>query len=52
MMYDYWNAVKPPATPGRGTIPDHRDVRRVADVLRGVDPAMERALTINGVRPH
>jgi hypothetical protein len=46
MMYDYWNAVKPPATPGRGTIPDHRDLRRVADVLRGVDPAMERALTI------
>lgn len=46
MMYDYWNAVKPPATPGRGTLPDHRDVRRVADVLRGVDPAMQRALAI------
>ena len=46
MMYDYWNAVKPPATPGRGTMPDHREVRRVADVLRGADPAMERALAI------
>jgi C-terminal processing protease CtpA/Prc len=46
MMYGYWNAVKPPATRGRGTMPDHPDVRRVADVLRGVDPAMERALMI------
>jgi hypothetical protein len=46
MMYDYWNAVKPPATRGRGTMPDHRVVRRTADVLRGVDPAMERALTM------
>ncbi|HEX6941790.1 MAG TPA: hypothetical protein VF128_02615 [Gemmatimonadaceae bacterium] len=35
-----------PAARGRGTMPDHRDTRRVADVLRGVDPAMERALTI------
>jgi hypothetical protein len=46
MMYDYWNAVKAPATPGRGTMPDHRDIRRVADVLRGADPAMERALAV------
>ena len=45
-MYDYWNAVKPPATRGRGTIPDHEVSRRVSYVLRGVDPAMERALSI------
>jgi hypothetical protein len=46
MMYDYWNAVKPPAVRGRGTIPDHVVLRRVSDVLRGVDPAMERALSV------
>ena len=46
MMYDYWNAVRPPVERGRGTIPDHTDERRVADVLRGVDPAMARALSV------
>ena len=46
MMYDYWNAVKPAAIRGRGTIPDHVVLRRVSDVLRGVDPALERALSL------
>ena len=46
MMYDYWNAVKPPANRGRGTIPDRVVVRRVADVMQGSDPAMEEALRI------
>ena len=46
MMYDYWNAVRPPAERGRGTIPEYNDQRRVADVLRGVDPAMARALSV------
>jgi peptidase S41-like protein len=46
MMYDYWNAVKPPATRGRGTIPDRVVLRRVADVLRGVDPAIAEAIRI------
>ena len=46
MMYDYWNAVRPPAQRGRGILPDHPELRRVADVLRGADPAMERALAI------
>jgi C-terminal processing protease CtpA/Prc len=46
MMYDYWNAVKPPAARGRGTIPDRQVPRRVADYLRGVDPALEEAVRI------
>jgi len=46
MMYDYWNAVKPPAVKGRGIIPEHAVLRRVADILRGSDPAMERALSL------
>jgi hypothetical protein len=46
MMYDYWNAVTPPAQRGRGTLPDIVMPRRIANVLRGVDPAMERALAI------
>ena len=46
MMYDYWNAVRLPEARGRGILPDHGDLRRVADVLRGRDPAMERALTL------
>jgi hypothetical protein len=44
MMYDYWNAVAPPAQRGRGTIPDIVLSRRIADVLRGVDPVLERAM--------
>ena len=46
MMYDYWNAVKPPATRGRGTIPERVVLRRVSDVLRGVDPAIVEAIRI------
>lgn len=46
MMYDYWNAVRRPSVAGRGTLPDHGDVRRVSDVLRGVDPTLEKALAI------
>jgi Peptidase family S41 len=46
MMYDYWNAVKPPANRGRGTIPDRVVARRVAEVIQGADPAMEEALRI------
>lgn len=46
MMYDYWNAVKPPPARGRGTLPDEVVVRRVSDVLRGSDPALERAVAI------
>jgi len=46
MMYDYWNAVRAPAQRGRGTLPDHTDQRRVADVLRGGDPGLERALSL------
>jgi hypothetical protein len=46
MMYDYWNALKPPAMRGRGTIPDRAVVRRVADYIRGVDPPLEEAIRI------
>ena len=44
MMYGYWNAVRAPARRGRGTIPDHVVAPRVADLLRGADPVLERAL--------
>ena len=46
MMYDYWNAVRPAAARGRGTIPDHAAYRRVADVLAGADPALARAIAL------
>ena len=46
MMYDYWNAVKPPAARGRGTIPDRAVVRRTTDYIRGVDTGLEEALRI------
>jgi hypothetical protein len=46
MMYGYWNAVEPPAAPGRGILPDHVMPRRVSDVLKGADPALEQAMTI------
>jgi hypothetical protein len=46
MMYGYWNAVRPPTRPGRGTIPDHVATRRVADVLAGRDPVLERAIAV------
>jgi len=46
MMYGYWNAVMPPPSPGRGTRPDHDVTRRVADLLRGRDPMLERAIEV------
>jgi hypothetical protein len=46
MMYGYWNAVRAPAKPGRGTRPDHVVARRVGDLLRGIDPALERAINL------
>ena len=46
MMYGYWNAVRAPARRGRGTIPDQVVAPRVADLLRGADPALERALEL------
>ena len=46
MMYGYWNAVRAPAKPGRGTLPEHVVARRVGDLLRGIDPALERAITL------
>ncbi len=45
MMYDYWNAVSP-IEKGRGTIPDATMQRSVADLLRGADPQMDRALAL------
>lgn len=45
MMYDYWNAVSP-RTKGRGTLPDVVVERRVADLIRGVDPQMDRAIAL------
>ena len=46
MMYGYWNAVRPPDKPGRGTIPDYVVTRRVADLLKGRDAALERAIAL------
>ena len=46
MMYDYWNAVKPPPTRSRGTMADRAVMRRVADVIKGTDPAMDEALRV------
>ncbi len=46
MMYDYWNAVKPPTVKSRGTMPDDSTTTRVADVLRGQDPALARAIAL------
>jgi hypothetical protein len=46
MMYDYWNAVKPPAVRGRGTLPDHEVAPAITDVLAGRDVVLERALAL------
>jgi hypothetical protein len=46
MMYGYWNAVRAPAERGRGTLPDHVVGRGVRDLLRGRDPALERAIAL------
>lgn len=48
MMYDYWNAVRPPAQRGRGTIPDEPGFRTVADLLAGRDPILQRAIAVAG----
>ncbi len=45
MVYDYWNPVSP-AEKGRGTMPDVVIQRRVSDLLRGVDPQMEKAVEL------
>jgi hypothetical protein len=46
MMYGYWNAVRAPDKPGRGTLPEYVVTRRVGDLLRGIDAAMARAITL------
>lgn len=46
MMYGYWNAVVADSVPGRGIRPDHVVSRTIADVLRGADPVMERAISV------
>ena len=46
MMYDYWNAVAPPAEHGRGTIPDERVTTRVSDLAAGRDPALATAIAL------
>ena len=45
-MYDYWNAVKPPAAHGRGTQADYLVSPRVRDLLAGRDGVLERALEV------
>ena len=44
-MYGYWNAVRGDQR-GRGTIPDVPILTRTADLLRGSDLALDRALAI------
>ena len=44
-MYGYWNAVTG-GQRGRGTLPDVSVVRRVQDVLGGIDPPIEQAIAI------
>ena len=46
MMYGYWNAVATPYVRGRGTLPDYEVSTRLADIVRGVDPALERAVSL------
>lgn len=45
-MYGYVNAAPKPRTPARGTLADVEVPMHVADVLRGADPGMDRALVI------
>lgn len=49
-MYGYVNAVPAPREGGRGTLPDVTVPTTVADILRGADPALERAL--HTLTPH
>ena len=46
MMYGYWNAVAKPAVRARGTLADHQLTKRIADVLRGIDPPLEHAVSL------
>jgi hypothetical protein len=45
-MCGYWNAVSGYAGTRRGTIPDHVVETKIADVLRGVDAPLDRALKL------
>ena len=45
-MYGYWNGVPAPATPGRGTMPDHAVATRVTDLMRGTDAPLNAALRV------
>ena len=47
-MWDYYNAVR--ANGGRGTMPDDRVPRRVADIMRGVDAPLVRAVELARAR--
>lgn len=44
-MFGYWNAVSLDKR-GRGTQPDHRVDKTVADLLRGVDAQLQRSISI------
>ena len=44
-MYEYWNAVSP-REKGRGTQPDYPVESRIADLLRGIDQPMTRAVAL------
>ncbi|MEO7457374.1 MAG: S41 family peptidase [Gemmatimonadaceae bacterium] len=44
-MFGYVNAVTPAAS-GRGTLPDHTVTRTTADVLRGLDPVLAKAIEV------
>ena len=46
-MYRYFNAVSP-ALRGRGTQPDYPVEKTVADLLRGVDAQLQRAVALAG----
>ncbi len=43
-LYGYWNAVG--GDNGRGTVPDHKVMTKVASLLRGVDEPLEMALKL------
>lgn len=45
-MYDYWNAVRAPASRGRGTLPDIVVWPTIADLLGGRDTVLERAIQL------
>jgi hypothetical protein len=45
-MWEYWNAVPGYSHKRRGTIPDHKVMTRVADLIVGRDAALEKALAL------